>query len=184
MRDISKVGNLTLYYRQKYLKYKIEKKLLKEDILYDTNVTSLYASNDLNDKIYFWQLYSVLGEKKIHNIIKIFYENIFNDIEELWFRDEFVELGSINHHILGQKRFWLDVMGGGIKYQSEEKLNNRHKLVENIMTKEGAERWMYHMYNTLNNHHLNLENRIKESIIDFCLFFIELYSIQFHFSKL
>ena len=109
---------------------------------------------------------------------------MFNDIESLWFRDEFIELGSIEHHILGQKKFWLDVMGGGNKYPSEEKLNNRHQLVSNIMTIKGAERWMFNMEKTMLQLDLHFihDRRILPCIDKFLKFFMKKYSIEFDFN--
>ena len=57
--------------------------------------------------LYFWQLYSILGEKYIEDLIRLFYTKLFNDDKNKWFSDEFIEIGSIEYHVRGQKNFGL-----------------------------------------------------------------------------
>ena len=136
---IPSIGNLTDKIRYEYISGKIIEKRLDYDSFDNEKITSLIASNDVNDEVYFWQLYSILGGNPIHKLIHTFYTRIFNDFEEPWFRDEFIESGSIEYHVIGQKNFWLDIMGGGPLYKGGElKLNFKHKLVENIMNLQGA----------------------------------------------
>ena len=107
-------------------------------------------------------------------LIYTFYTKVFNDNDAPWFRDEFIESGSINYHVNGQKKFWLDIMGAGPLYTGGElKLNFKHKLVENIMNFEGAQRWMYHMTLSLKElqFHLIKDKRIIKCILKFLYFF-------------
>jgi truncated hemoglobin YjbI len=182
---IPSIGNLTDKIRYEYISSKIIEKRLDYDSFDNEKITSLIASNDINDEVYFWQLYSILGEKPIHKLIHTFYTRIFNDFEEAWFRDEFIESGSIEYHVIGQKKFWLDIMGGGPLYKGGElKLNFKHKLVENIMNLEGAKRWMYHMTLSLKDlkFHLINDKRIIKCIMRFLYFFMKKYSVEFDFN--
>ena len=66
---------------------------------------SLVASKNKTDKVYFWQLYSIIGQDPLHMLIKTFYENIFDDDKHPWFKNEFAEIGDVDYHIKGQKIF-------------------------------------------------------------------------------
>ena len=179
------LGNLTDKIRYEYIMTNISYKKLPSDALDNSKITSLVASNNPNDEVFFWQLYSILGEKPIHKLIHKFYTNIFNDSEADWFRDEFIEGGSIDYHVKGQKKFWLDVMGGGPHYKGGElKLNLKHRLVENIMNLDGANRWMYHMIKTLKELEFDKieDKRIIICIKKFLYFFMRKYSVDFDFN--
>ena len=178
-------GNLTNKIKNDYINYCTRMKILNLDSYKDNKVTSLVASNYEDDKIYFWQLYSILGEKPIHMLIENFYNNIFNDDKNTWFRDEFIETGTINYHVRGQKKFWLDIMGGGPLYTGGElKLHKKHKLVDNIMNEEGANLWMYHMIRALKQ--MNLcgieDKRVIKCIHSFLYFFMDKYAVEFDFN--
>ena len=153
------------------------------DILDNNEITSLIASNDKTQPLYFWQLYSILGETNIEDLIRLFYTNLFNDEKNKWFSDEFIEIGSIEYHVKGQKKFWLDIMGGGEYYTGgEKKLYNYHKLVKNIMTHEGANLWMYHMNNALDRMEYNKDNRVRKCIDVFLNHFMTKYAVEFDFN--
>ena len=153
------------------------------DILDNDNIISLIASNDKTMPLYFWQLYSILGENNIEDLIRQFYTNIFNDKKNKWFSDEFIEIGSIEYHVKGQKKFWLDIMGGGEYYTGgEKKLHNYHKLVKNIMTHKGANVWMYHMNKSLDKMEYNKDNRVRKCIDVFLNHFMIKYAIEFDFN--
>tara|TARA_A100001015_G_C15038882_1_gene738190 strand:+ start:3868 stop:4473 length:606 start_codon:yes stop_codon:yes gene_type:complete len=176
-------GNLTYQIQTDYITSKIRDKTLPLDSLDNKKITSLIASNNPRDPIFFWQLYSVLGESPIHTLIFVFYENIFNDNDK-WFSEEFIELGSLEYHVKGQKRFWLDIMGGGEKYiNGMNRLNLRHSLVENIMTLEGANKWLYNMNKALNDPRVYLTEdcRVIYCINDFLNYFMNKYSNKFNF---
>lgn len=177
-------GYLTNLIRNEYIATCIKNETKLDPIKFN-KIISLVASNDINDKIYFWQLYSILGEKPVHNLILKFYTNIFNDTENLWFREEFEETGSINYHVKGQKKFWLDIMGGGPQYIGGElKLHRKHELVSNIMTLEGAEIWMKHMNDTIHETRFDLikDKRVIPCIKNFLHFFMKKYSVEFDFN--
>ena len=145
-------GNLTNKIKYEYLNLYIKQNKLSSNIFDDEEINGLYASNDLNKSLYFWQIYSIIGKEPIHKLITIFYTSIFESKTDLWFKEEFEDLGSLEHHINRQTEFWLDVMGGGPLYKGNMiKLNKKHKLVQNIMTEKGANKWMYFMINAINN---------------------------------
>ena len=171
-------GNLT----EKIMKEFILNYYHKE-VLDNKEITSLIATNDITKPLYFWQLYSILGEDNIEKLIILFYTNIFEDKKNKWFSDEFIEIGSIDYHVKGQKKFWLDIMGGGECYTGgEKKLNYYHKLVKNIMTTKGANIWMYHMDNALNKMDFSNDKRIRKCIDVFLNHFMIKYAVEFDFN--
>lgn len=171
-------GNLTMIIMKEFiLSY------YHEDTLNNNEITSLIASNDTTKPLYFWQLYSILGEEYIENLIRLFYTNLFNDQKNKWFSEEFIDIGSIEYHVKGQKKFWLDIMGGGENYSGgEKKLYNYHKLVENIMTEEGARLWMFHMNNALDEMSYENDKRVRKCIDVFLKHFMIKYAVEFDFN--
>ena len=184
MKNVPELGFLKKKVRNEYLTDLIKNDKFDFDKL--DIAMSLYACNDKNERIYFWQLYSILGEKPVIYLITKFYENIFNDDGAEWFRNEFIELGDIAYHVKGQSNFWLDVMGGGQRYiRGEKMVYKKHKLVKNIMTREGGERWMYNMEKTLNEIVLTPEfqdKRILVCIYDFLEYYMNKYAMEFDFN--
>ena len=55
-------------------------------------------------------------------------------------------------------------MGGGEYYTGGEKLHNYHKLVKNIMTNEGANLWMKHMNDALDEMAYSEDVRVRKCI--------------------
>lgn len=171
-------GNLTEKIMNQFLLTYYHKQILQ-----NKEITSLIASNDITKPLYFWQLYSILGEKYIEDLIRLFYTNLFNDKKNKWFSDEFIEIGSIEYHVKGQKKFWLDIMGGGEYYTGgEKKLHNYHKLVKNIMTSDGARLWMHHMNYALDEMQYNKDKRVRKCIDVFLNHFMIKYAIEFDFN--
>ena len=104
---------------------------------------------------------------------------------DLWFKEEFEDLGPLEHHINRQTEFWLDVMGGGPVYNGNLfKLNKKHKLVKNIMTEKGANKWMHYMIHAINvvKEDLCVDRRIIPCLIDFLNFFMLKYAHEFDFN--
>ena len=180
-----KFGNLTKKIQTEYIIYYINLGKLSKESLSNIKIISLNASNNPEDEIYFWQLYSIIGEAPIHNLIEKFYTNIFNDKKNIWFSEEFIDTGTIKYHVRGQKNFWLDIMGGGPHYKGGElKLHKKHKLVDNIMNTESAIIWMNHMINSLDEVGFNKikDKRIIKCIKKLLYFFINKYSVEFDFN--
>ena len=178
-------GNLTNKIRYEYLDLYIKQNKLLPNVFENNEITSLYASSDLNKTLYFWQIYSIIGPTPIRKLITVFYTSIFNSTTDLWFKEEFEDLGPLQHHIDRQTEFWLDVMGGGRLYKNTiKKLHMKHKLVENIMTEKGANKWMYFMINSINTirEDLCVDRRIIPCLIDFLNFFMLKYAHEFDFN--
>ncbi|HMV41967.1 MAG TPA: truncated hemoglobin family protein [Leptospiraceae bacterium] len=93
-------------------------------------------------------LYKLLGEETFWKLSKTFYEKVFND-EEKWFRNIFKNK-SKEEAIQNQAEFFMQRMGGP-QYFSERKghpaLMARH--IQFNMSEKAAERWLFHMKNTL-----------------------------------
>ena len=126
-----------------------------------------------------------MDPKSLSDFYQNHYTKIFSDNKNDWFRNEFIELGTLEYHIKGQTNFWLDIMGGGEKYlKSEKAVFYKHKNAESIMTQKGANKWMKHMINSL--YEVNLcqlnDKRIIPCISDFLYYFMEKYSKEFDFN--
>ena len=179
------VGNLTNKIRYEYLDTYIKKNNVLPNLFENKEITGLYASMDLNKPLYFWQIYSITGSEPIRKLITVFYTSIFNSTTDLWFKEEFEDLGPLEHHINRQTEFWLDVMGGGPVYNGNLfKLNKKHKLVKNIMTEKGANKWMNYMIHAINvvKEDLCVDRRIIPCLIDFLNFFMLKYAHEFDFN--
>ena len=177
-------GFLTQIIQKEYIKYLLEKGEINDNHI-NKNILSLNATDNNTPTLYFWQLYSILGKKPIEKLITNFYTRVFNDNEKPWFRDFFIELGSLEYHIKGQTNFWLDVMGAGEYYRGGEKrLNFKHDLAREIMTNKAANRWMYHMLLALDDNYNNfkIDKRILPCLKKFLLFFMNKYSLEFDFN--
>jgi truncated hemoglobin YjbI len=178
-------GNLTKNIRDDYINTQVNRGLLPPDANKQEKITSLIASNNLNDKLFFWQLYSMIGEKIVIDIVTHFYQKIFNDNENTWFKSEFVKLGDIDYHVRGQKNFWLDVMGGGTRYYGDtSRLNRKHNNVKTIMTYQGAQLWMNYMKDTLIEIKFPsiIDKRVIPCINSFLNYFMYKYSVEFDFN--
>lgn len=178
-------GNLTQKIRDEYIEDNIQNNSMPRESKEIKKITSLIASNNSSDKLYFWQLYSILGELPIKNLITVFYKRVLNDSKNPWFRDEFIEIGNLEYHVKGQMNFWIDIMGGGKKYYKTERvLYLKHQQVNEIMTQRGADLWMKHMVNSL--YEVNLcrsdDKRIIPCISDFLYYFMNKYAKEFDFN--
>ena len=176
-------GNITKKIIDLYIKYLIKKKIVKSSLWNDKGMRSLYPSSLQTDQLYFWQLYNLLGEEVITNIISRFYEKILLDRDNLWFSDVFRKTGSLEYHVIGQKRFWMECMGGGHYYNKNGKktLYKKHSLVNEIMTSRGASLWLDFLYKTLDEYgELKKDKRVIQCIKDFVIFFMIRYGKQFY----
>lgn len=168
-----------------YITSAIAKKVLPRDAFRMEQIISLNASNDLTKPVQFWQLYSVLGQDPIVDIVGRFYERVFADEE--WFTSVFSRVGGIDHHINTQASMWIDVMGGGPYYHGAEfRLNfhHTHNAIQ-LMNERGAERWSQLMLDTLEDstHHMTDDPRIRPSINTFLTYFMGKYSEEFAFEN-
>ena len=113
----------------------------------DTISNSLVADLDTQKPLYYWQLFSLLGQDRIHAMVKTFYKHVYADKEAPWFREAFEAVSTMEHHITTQTQFWCDAMGGGKYYHGGDyRLKFHHtNNADAVMNAKGAQRWMYHM---------------------------------------
>ncbi|MGB1009146.1 MAG: hypothetical protein ACPGVP_05455 [Thiolinea sp.] len=72
-------GYMTAQIQQKYIQSAISKKTLPENAHRMAHIISLTAPNDVRQPIQFWQLYSVLGQQRIVDIVTRFYRRVYAD---------------------------------------------------------------------------------------------------------
>ena len=178
-------GYMSEKIQRDYIRSAISKGLLPENAHRIPEIVSLTAPSNTTKPIQFWQLYSVLGQDPIVEIIKNFYERVFDDEE--WFTSVFERVGGIGHHINTQAAMWIDVMGGGPYYHGAEfRLNfhHTHNAME-LMNDRGANHWSQLMLNTLeaSSHVMGDDPRIRTSINTFLNFFMNKYSEDFKFEN-
>jgi len=142
---------------------------------------SLEPSRDLTQPLYFWQLYSQLGEDRIIEIVEHLYARIAADEEEPWLPAAFTGIATWEHHVSAQAAFWLDAMGGGKFYHGGEhrlQFHHRHNACH-VMTQVGSARWMYHMRLALDESDLGSDPRVRATIDNFLHARMEKYAEQF-----
>jgi truncated hemoglobin YjbI len=168
-------GFITKKLREEFMKlYKIEPY---------PHVLTLDVNENTSGRLYFWQLYSVLGEDEMTEIITIFYRDVLSDQEDKLFRETFKESGTLEHHVKKQVNFWVDVTGGGKRYPGgEARLELHHDNAKIIMTHRGAARWLYHMRNALRSRNFQ-DPRIAPCINEFVNFFMYKYGKQYNFKS-
>lgn len=162
-------GYLTETIRQQYISKAVDAGLLPENAHRMRHIVSLSPSNDSSHPIQFWQLYSVLGQDRIVNIVRHFYQLVFDD--EDWFKSVFARVGGVGHHINTQSGLWIDVMGGGMAYHGGEyrlSFHHTHNAMQ-LMNDKGAQRWVELMIKTLDNPSLDMtaDARVRPAINTF-----------------
>ena len=166
-------GFITRKMRDEYLKYK--------GIEASPEVTTLNGHENNTDTLYFWQLYSIIGELVIVDIITRFYTRVLTDTEDLVFMNVFKDSGDLEHHVKTQSNFWIDVTGGGKRYPGgEARLEIHHDNAKIIMNEKGANRWLYHMKNSIKDTHIE-DHRVVPCIVEFVNFFTLKYGKTYNF---
>ena len=143
--------------------------------------TSLDANPDPSAPLYYWQIHSLLGPRRIEDLVTNFYRRVYADFEDTHFRTAFTQISGIEHHIATQTAFWIDVMGGGRAYHGGDfRLNFHHTHnAASVMNAAGATRWMYHMGNALcETNFSDVDARIKPCIVDFLRVKMKKYASQ------
>jgi truncated hemoglobin YjbI len=176
-------GYLTEKIRQQYIQTAITNRQLPENAHRMPLIISLIASNDTKQPIQFWQLYSVLGPIRVQNFVRKFYQHVFAD--EHWFSSVFARIGGIEHHVNTQSAMWIDVMGGGLAYHGGEfrlSFHHTHNAIQ-LMNDKGAEQWVKHMVDTLNDPSIDLTNdsRVRSAVNTFLGHFMGKYAAEFKF---
>lgn len=180
-------GFLTKRIRQQYLEQQVAQGVLPASVMDDESVTSLVASADPNDRLWWWQIFSLTGKEPIKNFVADFYDRVFADEAE-WFRGVFTRLSDKKYHITTQHIMYIDCFGGGrLYFGAEDRLNVHHGQTEarTILTAEGAQRWTSHMRAALQTCQADLDAidvRIRPAIAEFLLFFMNKYGERFGFS--
>lgn len=157
-------------------------KELQESYLENTKRTIANAQGNL----YFWQLGSLVSESDIHSLIQDFYERVFTETPD-WFREPFLETGTLDHHVSQQTKFWCALFGKEVNYKGgEKKVFVKHNIQKHIMTNEGRNIWMFHMKRAIqqNRTYFEHDERIIPCMLDFLTFFMNRYANEFGFSKL
>lgn len=146
-----------------------------------SNEYNLTAGDDYSDPLFFWQLFSLLGDQPIVDMVTDFYKRVFADDEAPWFRQAFERTAPFERHVATQAAYWIDAMGGGKRYHGGEyRLHFHHSHnASQVMMAEGAKRWMYHMRKTLQSVRFVDDPRIKPCILEFLRSKMMSYADQF-----
>jgi truncated hemoglobin YjbI len=183
---VAATGALTASVRDDYIRRKLGEGSITESEAADAGTLSFQARRNTSTRLFFWQLYSVLGMDRIVSIVTAFYEKVLSDSDAPWFREAFASTGDLAYHVKGQTLFWADVMAGGISYEGGmRRVMLKHKMSSDVMNEIGAKRWMHHMQAAIAEHsdELNaLDPRIIPCVVDFLQFFMNQYSTQFDFN--
>jgi truncated hemoglobin YjbI len=178
-------GYLTQITREKYIASAIERQLLPTDAHKISEIVSLTAPRDAHAPIQFWQLYSVLGQDPIVDIVADFYQRVF--AQDAWFRDVFAQVGGLNHHIGTQASMWVDVMGGGPYYHGAEfRLSFHHTHnAHTLMNEVGAKLWVQLMVQALDTCDVQRggDPRVRRSLNTFLAHFFDKYARDFSFEN-
>lgn len=180
------LGYGTDKWRNEFLSGEIAAGRISKDAHRMPHVLALTPSSDPAQRLFFWQLYAVLGEDNIQQVVTSFYRRVFHE-SDAWFRDAFARISGLRHHITTQMAMWCDAFGGGHHYHGGEyRLNFHHEHnAKQVMTRAGAEHWVRHMRDTLADPAvqplLTNDPRVKDAIVDFLEFFIGKYARQFRF---
>lgn len=178
-------GYMTEKVQRDYIQVAITKELLPTEAHRMADILSLMAPSDVSKPIQFWQLYSVLGQDPIVEIVQSFYLRVFQ--QDDWFKSVFERVGGINHHINTQASMWIDVMGGGPYYHGAEyRLNfhHTHNAIQ-LMNKKGVDLWSKLMLKTLDvsSFLAASDPRVRTSINTFLTYFMGKYADEFAFEN-
>jgi len=181
----TQLGFMTDKIQRDYIQAAVADGLLPEQAYRMPDIVSLTASSDASKPIQFWQLYSVLGQDPIVNIVHDFYQRVFE--QDSWFKSVFESVGNLNHHVNTQASMWIDVMGGGPYYHGGEfrlSFHHTHNAMQ-LMNKEGAELWSKLMVETLDASAdiPTKDPRIRISLNTFLDFFMGKYADEFSFEN-
>ena len=154
----------------------------------------LEGSLDINEPLYIWQLYSIIGPDPILAVCRQFYTNIFNDPED-WFRlawqNVTVDPSDIEFHVSAMSKYWIDSFGGGPKYWGGTgRLTHHHtsRHADPVMNERGAKRWAQHMKHAIRsvnlaacNEKVGHDPRILPCLVEFLRVKVQSYAHEFNF---
>jgi len=181
----TQTGYMTEKIQRDYITSAMTNGILPKDAHRMADILSLTAPRDTSKPIQFWQLYSVLGQDPIVEIVQRFYQRVFE--QDDWFKSVFERVGGINHHINTQASMWIDVMGGGPYYHGAEfRLNFHHTHnAMALMNDKGSGLWSKLMLETLeaSSEVMTNDPRVRTSINTFLSFFMGKYAEDFQFEN-
>ena len=132
------------------------------------------ADPDQPQRLYFWQLFSVLGAERIKAISVDFYTRVLADETDGSLSPGFISVAgpksSLARHSEKQFDFLIDSFGGGEQYAGGDGIIHYfHETTGRpVMNACGAARWMKHMGDTLAAMDFSsIDERIKPCVIDF-----------------
>ncbi len=174
-------GYMTETIQRGYIAYAITQNMLPAQAHRMPKIISLVAAEDRSKPIQFWQLFSVMGPKRILHFVMIFTTASMKT--RLGFAMFFVHVGDAAHHVRTQSAMWIDVMGDGFHYHGAEfRLNFRrqHNAFQ-LMTKESTARWTKLMIETFQacDAQINHDPRIRPSINIILQYFMSKYAAEF-----
>ena len=140
-------------------------------------------TDDPSAQLFYWQLYSLLGSDRIVALVRRFYERVF-DSDDPSFKQAFVQVAGLEHHVETQASYWIDAMGGGKQYHGAGyRLKFHHENnAKQVMNAEGATMWMHYMTLTLEEFEpvfRAIDRRITPCIVDFLETKMKKYAKQF-----
>jgi hypothetical protein len=108
-----KYGSMTRSVQEAWIALEIERGRMPAGSLRVDKIVSLEASDDPDDPLYFWQLYSILGKHPVRKVAQNFYARVFEDQDDDDFRATFEKSSEMEYHVLMQTFMYLDCFGGG-----------------------------------------------------------------------
>ena len=72
---------------------------------------TMEADVDQNQPLYFWQIHSLTGQEPLFDICSTFYDLVYDDDDNTWFKQVFEQTAPKDHHVVVQAAFWIDAMG-------------------------------------------------------------------------
>jgi truncated hemoglobin YjbI len=183
-----KFGSMTRSVQEAYIALEIECGRMPADSLRIEKIVSLEASDDPDDPLYFWQLYSILGKRPVRKIVQNFYTRVFRDQDDDDFRATFEKSSEIEYHVLLQTFMYLDCFGGGRYYAGEQARIDMHHntAARNIMTQQGADKWTRYMRASLDDETEALDQidpRVRPALNSFLKYFMNKYAGIFGFDS-
>lgn len=155
-----------------YITEKVRRDWMDSKYLSESDCSaSLVADPNPAAPLYHWQLFSLIGQARIEQIVRAFYTRIYEDNEPGSLKHAFTRTGSIDHHVATQAAMWADAFGGGRQYHGGDgRLKFHHtQNAGHVMNAPSAKRWMKHMARALNvDIDFSAEDpRVKPCLIEF-----------------
>lgn len=139
------------------------------NITLEHDFESFAANLDTTEPLYYWQIFSIWGQKPILKICTDFYDSVYEQDDK--FAQVFKRAAPKSHHIRAQAAYWIDAMGGGKVYHGGIGRLQYHHMINagSIMNAKGSKLWMHHMKKSIskNQKYFDQDPRILPSLLDF-----------------